>query len=69
MIGRWNNKGKIIVLIIIIGAINQQRIVEDVTNMQKQKIDTLMETVLIGNLFNNKNKSLCVFVKLDKAKC
>ena len=56
-------------LITIIGAISYQRIVEGVMNMQKQKIDILMETVLIGNLFNSKNKSLCVFGNRNKVKC
>ena len=59
-------------LIIIIGAINYQRIAEDMINMQKQKIDTLMEIVLISNLSNSSNskiKSLCVFGNQKKAKC
>lgn len=37
-------------------------------NMRKQKIDTLMETVLIGNLFNNKNKKFMCFRKTEKSK-
>lgn len=69
MSSRWPNKGKLIVLITIIGAINYQRIVEGVMNMRKQKINTLMETVLIGNLFKSKIKSLCVFGNRNKVKC
>lgn len=61
-------KEKLIVLIIIIDAINYQRIAEDMINMQKQKIDTLMEIVLISNLSNGKIKRLCVFGNQNKVK-
>ena len=37
-------------------------------NMRKQKTDTLMETVLIGNLFNNKNKKFMCFRKAKQSK-
>lgn len=43
-------KEKEIVLIIIIGAISYVRIVMLVMTMQKQKINTLMEIVLIGKI-------------------
>ena len=37
-------------------------------SMQKQKIDTLMEIVLIGNLFNIKNKKHMCFQKSKQSK-